>query len=90
MEIMVPFVMMWVLSLVHSQIVATSPSTEINKPRTKQRQCRRRRSYTKRRRKLDEQEDTKFKSEVLCNTLEVKGEKDLFGRIELLDSGYKK
>lgn len=90
MEIIIPFIMMWVLSLVHSQIVATSPSTEIKKPRVKQRQYKRRRSYMKRRRRPDEPDEPKFKTDVSCNTNEVKIEKELFGRIELLDLAYKK
>lgn len=49
-EVLIPFLMMWVLSLIHSQIVATSPITE--KPKTKMKPFRRKRCHSKRKQKL--------------------------------------
>lgn len=42
-EVLIPFLMMWVLSLIHSQIVATSPVTERHSPQTKLRHFKKKR-----------------------------------------------
>ncbi|CAG9836717.1 unnamed protein product [Diabrotica balteata] len=84
MEIMIPSLMFWILCLIHSQIVATSPSNEVEKARIKLKHIRKR-QHMKKKRKQDYQEQLKMRREKFSN----KVEKDLYNVNELLDSGFK-
>ncbi|XP_072385202.1 protein phtf isoform X1 [Diabrotica undecimpunctata] len=84
MEIMIPSLMFWILCLIHSQIVATSPSNEVEKARIKLKHIRKR-QHMKKKRKQDCQEQLKIRREKFSN----KVEKDLYNVNELLDSGFK-
>ncbi|KAG5883618.1 hypothetical protein JTB14_005750 [Gonioctena quinquepunctata] len=66
MEILIPLIMMWVLSLIHSQIVATSRSTEIEKTRFKHAHYKRRKNISNmKKRRFKDQESPKAKFEKM-------------------------
>ncbi|CAH1176498.1 unnamed protein product [Phaedon cochleariae] len=81
MEIIIPLIMMWVLSWIHSQIVATASSSEIKKPRMRHRSYKRRNNL-KKRHKVEDPDVLRSKKEKVSNKIE----KELFNHIELLDS----
>lgn len=84
MEIFIPLLMLWIMCLIHSQIVATSSGTDIEKARLKHRQIRKR-LHIKKKKKQELQRDAKIKHEKLSN----KVEKEVINKSELLDSSFK-
>ncbi|XP_023018004.2 putative homeodomain transcription factor [Leptinotarsa decemlineata] len=63
MEILIPQIMMWVLSLIHSQIVATSPNTEMKTAQLKHVHYRRRKHISDlKKRRVKNQESSRMKS----------------------------
>ncbi|CAH1108072.1 unnamed protein product, partial [Psylliodes chrysocephalus] len=83
MEIIIPMVMLWVLCLIHSQIVSTSPSNEVTKSTLSHREIRKRNNLKKKRR-AEMQEQTRTKKEKIFNIVEKE-----FRQIEALDSSLK-
>lgn len=84
MEIIIPMVMLWVLCLIHSQIVSTSPSNEVTKSTLSHREIRKRNNLKKKRR-AEMQEQTRTKKEKIFNIVEKE-----FRQIEALDSSLKR